>query len=599
MILLKKNIASLSFITILLVGIISFLLVKEFTWKGEDDKGYTRIIRGDGLGYYMYLPNLFINQSISNQEINNRQILGYKNRGINKYYVGTAVAMSPFFVWGYAIASIQKDKLDGYSPPFQKAISMAAIFYLLLGLFFIKRLLELYQIKDGIIAFSLVLIIFGTNLITYIVVSPSMSHVYSFGMVSAFLYFSKKYFTHHKKSNFYFSSFLLAMVILIRPIDGLIIFALPFLAGSWEKLKNAIINIWNFKNIIISLFVFCSIVFIQPYMNFLQTGDFWVWNYQNEGFYFSNPQIWSILFSFRKGWFIYTPIAFISFIGLFYLIKQNKFAYTSLLFFFFILIYITSSWWNWFYGPSFSQRPFVDFYALNAVLIALFISSINSKILKTNLIGINIILIILNLIQSYQYDQRIISTWDMNFEKYKYTFLKTSPEYIKCLGGNNDIWLYNDNRKKVISISNDFEKEYPFTSTGKYGFDEIKQTKVCDYSNTEFNTTVQVQMDSSYLSPRGLFAEVSLDCMQLEELSSNDAFFVVDVTNNKGENYHYYAFKINDVPSKKINKWKTLKYTIEITTIKNIGDKITFYVWNRGMKPFYIDNLKVDIYTVN
>lgn len=594
---IKKNIVSS--LTIFLIGIICLFLVNKFSWKGDDNKGYTRIISGDGLGYYMYLPNIFINNSISNQEVNNRQILTYKDKAINKYYVGTAITMLPFFTCGYYIASIQNDPLDGYSPPFQKAISIAAIFYLLIGLLFLKMTLTTYNINDYIISFTLILITFGTNLLIYVVESPSMSHVYSFSLISIFIFFSKKYFISNERIYFYATTILVALIILIRPIDGLIVFSLPFLAGSWDNLKKSFLFILNLKSLGFSLVLFSSIIFVQFYINYLQTTDFLVWNYKNEGFLFSNPQLLNVLFSFRKGFFIYTPIALLSFVGLVYLIHKNYFSYLSLLIFFVLLIYFTSSWWNWYYGPSLGQRSFTNFYSLNGILLALFFTYLTSKPIKLVLVISSVLLVGLNLVQSYQYNQKIISSWDMNFEKYKYTFLKTDVKYKNCLGGNNDIWLYQDNRKKIMKIDNDFEVNHEHTSTGKYSFEDSRQTQVCDYSNTEFNTSIDIPVDSNFMAKRGLFAEVSIDRYELAENSSSNGHFVIDVSDSIGNTYHYYAFKINEVPSNLSHQWKNYQYTIEITTIKNTTDKIKMYVWNKDKKPFYIDNLSVVIYSIN
>jgi len=122
--------------------------------------------------------------------------------------------MLPFFTLGYAIASIQGDKLDGYSPPFQKAISLAGLFYLLFGLVFLKLFLSLYNIKNSIIAFVLVIIVFGTNLLTYTVMLPSMSHVYSWGFITAFLYFIKRLFISQKIKYLYFGIFIFGIILL-------------------------------------------------------------------------------------------------------------------------------------------------------------------------------------------------------------------------------------------------------------------------------------------------------------------------------------------------------------------------------------------------
>src|SRR3954463_5724293 len=101
----------------------------QFTWNGEEDDAYKKIIRGDGKGFYMYLPAIFITQDLGQQEPDNRFIFKTEGGSINKYFAGTAVCMAPFFAAGYA-ADFSGDAPDGYSEPFQKALSIAALFYL-------------------------------------------------------------------------------------------------------------------------------------------------------------------------------------------------------------------------------------------------------------------------------------------------------------------------------------------------------------------------------------------------------------------------------------------------------------------------------------
>lgn len=590
---------SLPYIAILLTAIISFFLITEYSWKGIDGKGYSGIINSDGKGYYMYLPNIFLNKSISEQTPDSRYIYEVSKRGVNKYPVGTAVAMVPFFGLGYTIAYFQGDNLDGYSHPFHKAISLAGLFYLLLGLIFLRLLLLQYAIKNTIIALVLILIVFGTNLLTYSVTSPSMSHIYSWCFITSFLYFIKKLINTQQTKYLYLGVLAFSLIVLIRPLNGLILLIIPFLAGSFLNFRKTFTLISSIRSITISCFILSGIWFLQIYIWFIQSGDFFVWTYKDEGFYFTTPQIWNVLFSFRKGLFVYTPLLFLSLFGLLILGKKSKFQLFSITFFFLILVYFISCWWNWYYGPSFGQRPFVEFYGIAGLLLAIMFNHFRSRRYKVLLAVFCFLLVGLNLIQNYQYHFNIISSWDMDFEKYKYVFLKTSPKYRGCLGGNNDILPYNNNRKLVFNIFNDFEKVYKNTSTDQYKFDSIRNTNVCDYRNREFNMKVEIPIDSSFLTQRGLFAEVRLDRFEFIPNSCSIALFVIDISNSQNQNYHYYRFPINETPSDDTESWKTLEYSIELPRIRSVNDVMKIYIWNRKKQAFYIDNLNIDIFSIN
>src|ERR1039458_7633898 len=112
---------------------------------------YQKVIQADGLGYYSYLPAIFIYHDISFSFINKVHPIYYalntsfnpptKNfinefEGIrvNKYYPGLAVLWTPFFLLALLAARLFGLAADGYSGIFQYSIAVAAVFYTWLGL---------------------------------------------------------------------------------------------------------------------------------------------------------------------------------------------------------------------------------------------------------------------------------------------------------------------------------------------------------------------------------------------------------------------------------------------------------------------------------
>ena len=134
---------------------------------------------------------------------------------INKYYGGVSVLQLPFFLGAHALTSISGGDTDGYSKYYMLSISIASWFYQLFGLYFIVLLLQFYQVKPNIIALVLVAISFGTNLYVYTIVEAGMSHVYSFAMVAAFLYFAHKAFVLGQNRYLLRSSLLLGLIVLL------------------------------------------------------------------------------------------------------------------------------------------------------------------------------------------------------------------------------------------------------------------------------------------------------------------------------------------------------------------------------------------------
>lgn len=404
-----------------------------------NQNNYKFIIKTDGKGYYAYLPATFIYHDLNFGFFEQTEQKTYYDKNlftdyrvfladgkiINKYYCGTALVQMPFFLVAHLASKSAKAVADGYSHFYSFSISIAALFYLFIGLWFINKLLELFQISNFNRAISLIAILFGTNLFYYSVSEPAMSHVYSFSFISAFLYYVKRFFQAPQKKHIVILFIVLGIVTLIRPVNFLIILIIPFLAGDIASLKVGLKNLKNnYPAIIIGFLFFFGIIFIQLLIYKISTGKFFLYSYGEEAMNLLNPHFWDMLFSYKKGLFLYTPILFCSLTGFYFLYRRNKFEFFTLLFFLTILNYILSSWWNWWYGGSFSQRVYVEYLPLFALLLAITLQNISNKKIKVFYISILFALVLICQIQTYQYRYLIIHWDEMTKEKYWNSFLR-------------------------------------------------------------------------------------------------------------------------------------------------------------------------------
>ncbi len=164
------------------------------------------------------------------------------------------------------------------------------------------------------------------------------------------------------------------------------------------------------------------------------SGNWFVFTYgAKEGFFFSDPQIYNILFSFRKGWFIYTPIMFFILIGIPYLRKTGKDLFWFSSIFFCLNVYVLSSWWDWGFGGSFGCRAIIQHYAFFVFGLASFIALVfnsfkDKKILnaisKTILCVLFTYLIVLNYNLSWKYKYSIVHFNGMTKEAFMYVLTK-------------------------------------------------------------------------------------------------------------------------------------------------------------------------------
>lgn len=384
------------------------------------------VLESDAWGYYAYLPAVFIYHDLHFSFYDKVMHDGYfeerlayeyrvddNGKVTNKYFCGTAVAVAPFFLCAHLLNGIIGYPQDGYNRFYILSVNIAAIFYTSLGLFFLSKLLQFYTNKVLVVIVVITAMAFGTQLFYYSFGEPGMSHVYSFCFVNLFLWQVKKWFEKKGKYDLLIAALALGMVFLIRPINILIVLIIPFLAGSINMLKGGIAAYIDNKRIMIgTLLLFILVGSLQSLFYFLQTGKIWVDSYPGENFNFLNPHVFDILFSFRKGLFIYTPIVLIGHLALF---KRSKFFVLSYIFFFIILTYVLSCWWIWYYGGSFSLRAYIEYFGIFAILLSLFLNDPENRNIKLVII---FLLLVLCQIQTYQYRYFIIHWSEMNFEKY-------------------------------------------------------------------------------------------------------------------------------------------------------------------------------------
>jgi len=428
----KTNIPALTIAVILMIAIFT---ASNLRWGGSRWKG---IFDVDAKGYYSYLPAVFIYHdlnfsfydSIENKHFKPENIFDYRkkidNVWVNKYYCGTAFCQSPFFLATYIAGKFTVKKYDGFEKPFAIAISFAALFYLFLGLFYLKKFLTLYGINDMNLALVLFATIFGTNILYYVAVAPGMSHIYSFAFTCMFIYSAKKYFLSLNRKYFLLMAISIGITVLIRPVNILLMLSVPFLAGSIKTMKLGFTTILkNMPISLLSVIVFIIIVSLQLIIYKTATGHFFVYSYSNEGFNFSELNIFNFLFSYKKGLFLYAPILLVAFVsGLFYLWKQRKFELVAFLIFFFVTVYVLSSWWMWWYGGSFGCRVFIEFIPLISILLGIALQECKSKKIKISIVFSIIVLILFTQIQLYQYRHGIIHWEDMNYDRYWNVFMR-------------------------------------------------------------------------------------------------------------------------------------------------------------------------------
>ncbi|MBU2018927.1 MAG: hypothetical protein KJ941_04710 [Bacteroidetes bacterium] len=432
---MKKQFALIA----ILFSVLATMIVSSNLHWGKDR--WKSIVKADAKGYYAYLPAVFIYSDLNFGFYDQIEKVTYADSNlmydyrassngkvINKYYCGMAVLEAPFFLIGHFVSYLTGQPMDGYSKWYAVFVHIGALFYLLFGLLFLNRWMQSYSLSSISRGLTILALVFGTNLFYYAITEPALSHLFSFCFISGFAFYSREYFLKPSRKHLVYISFFLGVITLLRPVNILIVLFLPFLAGSTKRLKAGLqFPIQNNKAKIylgLSTLLFVVILSVQLIIYKISTGFFWVYSYTGEGFHFLKPHFMEILFSYKKGLFVYTPLYFLSMFGLYYFYRKSRFEFWTWLCFFIVLTYILSSWWMWYYGGSFSSRVYVDYLALFALLLAFTFDNLTTRFFRAFYLSVVFGLVLLCQIQTYQYRYYQIHWADMNKSKYWEVFLR-------------------------------------------------------------------------------------------------------------------------------------------------------------------------------
>lgn len=417
--------------------LISFLVSAYISLDISYWRNDNRIIVNDVISYYAYLPSIFIYQDLSLKYLDHsdekvRQKVWYgttPNGGrVIKTTMGVSFFYLPFFLAAnqYAIYS-DKYSANGYSHPYRLAISCCSIFYLILALYFLRKFLVLYFSKV-VVFWTILSIGIGTNLLNYTTAEPGMSHVFGLFLFSVTLYFYDRWLNDSSQRKLFLVGAFIGLSILMRPTNAIIcIFLLFYKIKNFSEFKTRL-NFLRNQSLPILKAIFIAFMVIVPQLLYWKynSGSWIYFSYDdNENFFFNDPKIIEGLFSYRKGWLLYTPIMAFSLIGLFLRSERLKTNFAVGLLFL-IHIYLIFSWWAWWFGGSFGLRAMIEIYPILAISLAVFYQAVlrTHFILKTVVTISTIALIYLNLFQTYQYREGLIHYEAMSKKTYWGVFLK-------------------------------------------------------------------------------------------------------------------------------------------------------------------------------
>lgn len=450
--LLKKLFANSAITAIILVGGFSIWLAGNLGAFGINKIVFDVVI------YHSYTPALFIKKDLSLKFYkDNRDHYFQKGmywasetpdgKPIIKTTYGLSLMNLPFTIW--PILFDGENKLNGYELPFSIAISLANLFYFIIALFALYKLLLKLGFSKNAIAFTIFCISIGTNVLTYASISVGMPHVYNFSILVFLLYFILQWYENANLKYSIYIGLLLGLLVLIRPTN--ILFGLCFLL--FKKPNSPLyfkFLVREFKLLIVMALAAFLVVLPQLlYWKYI-TGHYFFNSYVGEKFYFNNPHLLEYVFGFRKGWLLYSPILVLAITGLFLNKTKNPFFVSSIIIVA-LFVFLNSSWWCWWFGGGHGGRAMIETYPLLAIGFASIYEQLE-YVKRKILVGFASFLILFNIKSVDLYRANIIHYDSMTYKAFIYTTFKLTfsdqdkayletlyvkPNYDKALRGED------------------------------------------------------------------------------------------------------------------------------------------------------------------
>lgn len=412
------------------------------------------ITQWDAFGYYLYLPAITIYGDYKKLEWATSVDKRYNVTGggampsvkldngnnVSKYLGGVALLQAPLFVAAHLYAKAAGYPADGFSAPYQYALSFGAILYCCLALLLLRRIF-LRWFRDDVVALTLLLLCLATNFIQYAAVDNGLSHGWIFPLYVLLLNATIRW--HEKPAALlaFAIGWLIGLAAICRPTEAIALF-IPLLwnlhtkEASREKWKIVGAHKWH-----IAFAVLGGLIGILPQLIYWKavTGSF-VYDVGSK-WVFLNPW-WRVLAGWEKGWFIYTPVTLLFVAGLLF-IKRFPFGKAALAFCL-LNIWIIISWDEWQYGASYSTRALVQSYPVFALPLAAVVTRVQAHRWRYALWIAGIYLIGVNFFQTVQYNSTILHYSDMNRRYYGRIYLNPLPSALDMSLMDTEDWLNNE-----------------------------------------------------------------------------------------------------------------------------------------------------------
>lgn len=315
----------------------------------------------DDAFYFSYLPSVWIDHDLdfTNQykethfpaDIFTRQTPTGALK--NEFPIGPALCWSPFFILADGITMLSGMPRTGYGPLYVNFCIVGNIVLCFLGLYMIFGWIASFY-RPLIAGTSAAVAWAATSIYVYSTRIFLVSETVSMFSVALLVFLTLK--SDRKKTYVaVFVGLAGALTVLVRFHNALFLLA-PLLFWTRDAVHSRNWAAFGRRLLCFSLGFACGLcpqmlVWKLLYGTwFVNTGQYLLW--------WRNPLVLEVLFSARKGLFVWTPLAFFSLLGLGFFWRASRFWCVVFLLIFAGNIYVNAAQWDWWGSTAFGARRF-------------------------------------------------------------------------------------------------------------------------------------------------------------------------------------------------------------------------------------------------
>ncbi|MEI7663630.1 MAG: hypothetical protein WCK34_15590 [Bacteroidota bacterium] len=458
--------------------------------------------------------------------------------------------------------------------------------------------------KTPVILFTASLLIFGTNYFQQTFLAGPVASAFLFPLFLAIILLTLEWQRVRG----------LALLLLMIPVmtaiaflsaPGTMVILFPIMAVMQEgdTEEGIKFTVKGRVGLILFLTVLVTSCFILRQFSWFSDpgGRFYYGDVAGANFPIVPANIHRVLFSFRNGWVIYSPLVVAAFAGYYFLAEKNKTIFIPAFLFLLVSMVWAASSPDWWFAGAFGYPRLVETYAILCIPLGYFTrwALDHGRPVRVIVLLVAAILISLNLFQTWQFTRKIIFPQRMNLAYYRASFGKTTvsqgrQRLMEPPGPGISDSMPVEIRMQCCRVANfDFEQRmagyepFQLTRAARSGNFGLALNNRLRYSPALERPVKQLtSRDSCWISATCFFF---FDCR-----NADNRVFLVITCIHRGIPYKY---RTTDLTAGRFHAgiWNRAEMTYLLPFTTEPDDLLEVYMMNYGEQECLIDDFEINL----